>query len=242
MAEHVLGYDELEPLLDAVHAGVGRGRRPACRRALIEHVARAYGRGPSLLWMGQGLQRQPRGGNVMRAIAMLPALTGNIRRPGSGFLYLNGGDSRGIDYDWLTGADLARRGRARVDQPDGSRRRPRPTRRAAARSSAGTSTPSPRAPSRRRCARRSSARICSPSCAISSSPTPPTYADYVLPAASASSRATTSSPSYFHHTLSAQVKAVDAARPRAAATPRSSAASPPTWASTSPSCRRATAR
>ena len=48
--------------------------------------ARRTARGPSLLWMGQGLQRQPRGGNVMRAIAMLPALTGNIRRPGSGFL------------------------------------------------------------------------------------------------------------------------------------------------------------
>src|SRR5258707_11202907 len=58
--------------------------------------------------MGQGLQRQPRCGNVMRAIAMLPALTGNIRRPGSGFLYLNGGDSRGVDHDWLTGADLGR--------------------------------------------------------------------------------------------------------------------------------------
>ena len=120
VAEHVLGYDELEPLLEPCTPAWGE-EQTGVPASLIEHVARTYGRGPSLLWMGQGLQRQPRGGNVMRAIGMLPALTGNIRRPGSGFLYLNGGDSRGIDWDWLAGSDLARPGRARGDQPDGSR-------------------------------------------------------------------------------------------------------------------------
>ena len=106
VAAHVLGYDELEPLLDGCTPAWGEAQTgvPA---TLIEHVARLYARGPSLLWMGQGLQRQPRGGNVMRAISMLPALTGNIRRPGSGFLYLNGGESRGIDFERLTGAALA---------------------------------------------------------------------------------------------------------------------------------------
>ena len=109
VAEHVLGYDELEPLLEACTPAWAE-EQTGVPASLVEHAARAYGRGPSLLWMGQGLQRQPRGGNVMRAIAMLPALTGNIRRPGSGFLYLNGGDSRGVDFDWLTGAELARAG------------------------------------------------------------------------------------------------------------------------------------
>ena len=42
----------------------------------------------------RGLQRQPRGGNVFRACAMLPALTGNIGKPGAGFYYLN--DTIGI--------------------------------------------------------------------------------------------------------------------------------------------------
>ena len=46
-------------------------------------------RGPSLLWLGQALQRQPMGGNVMRACAILPAVTGNIGKPGAGFVYLN---------------------------------------------------------------------------------------------------------------------------------------------------------
>jgi anaerobic selenocysteine-containing dehydrogenase len=59
-----------------------------------------YGRGPSLLWLGQGLQRQPMGGNVFRACALLPAATGNIGKPGAGFYYLNGG-RRGIRSDYL---------------------------------------------------------------------------------------------------------------------------------------------
>ena len=46
------------------------------------------------LWLGQGLQRQPEGGNIFRALAMLPAFTGNIGKPGAGFYYLN--DSFGI--------------------------------------------------------------------------------------------------------------------------------------------------
>ena len=58
-----------------------------------------YGEGPLLLWLGQALQRQKTGGNVMRACAALPALTRNIGRPGAGFLYLNWWASRGIDED-----------------------------------------------------------------------------------------------------------------------------------------------
>jgi anaerobic selenocysteine-containing dehydrogenase len=56
---------------------------------LIEKAATLYGSGPSLLWLGQGLQRQATGGNVVRACAMLPAVTGNVGKPGAGFLYLN---------------------------------------------------------------------------------------------------------------------------------------------------------
>jgi anaerobic selenocysteine-containing dehydrogenase len=101
IAAHVLGWDEVEPAIAAADpawcasvTGV-----PVAR---IEEVARLYARGPSLLWLGQGLQRQALGGNVMRACAMLPALTGNLARPGAGFLYLNGDLSRrGIDEGYL---------------------------------------------------------------------------------------------------------------------------------------------
>src|SRR5271155_1437893 len=70
----------------------------------IERAAHLYGPGPSLLWIGQGLQRQPSGGNVVRSVAALPAMTGNVGRPGAGFLYLNGFGNRGVDEDDLSGA------------------------------------------------------------------------------------------------------------------------------------------
>ena len=73
---------------------------------LIERAAHAYGAGPSLLWLGQGFQRQPRGGNALRAVAMLPALTGNLGRPGSGWAYVTGSGSRRIDDDYLAASHL----------------------------------------------------------------------------------------------------------------------------------------
>jgi len=72
----------------------------------IERAARLYGRGPSLLWMGMGLSRQPMGGNAVRAISLLPAVTGNLAKPGAGFFYINGVDRRGIDPDYLVGSRL----------------------------------------------------------------------------------------------------------------------------------------
>jgi anaerobic selenocysteine-containing dehydrogenase len=85
---HVLGFEEVEPLIAAstLDWGAAATGLPPSR---IEEAARLYGAGPSLMWLGQGLQRQPLGGNIFRACAMLPALTGNIGKPGSGFYYLN---------------------------------------------------------------------------------------------------------------------------------------------------------
>ena len=88
--DRVLGYDEVEAEIAAATPEWTAGRT-GLSVADIEEAARAYAAGPSLLWLGQGLQRQPAGGNVFRACAMLPALTGNIGKPGAGFYYLNDG-------------------------------------------------------------------------------------------------------------------------------------------------------
>lgn len=93
IAGHVLGYDEVAPLLDDCTPAWGE-QQTGVPAADIERAANAYGTGPSLLWLGQGLQRQPEGGNIFRALAMLPAFTGNVGKPGAGFYYLN--DSFGI--------------------------------------------------------------------------------------------------------------------------------------------------
>ena len=112
IAAHVHGWEELEPLLRACDPKWGAAVTgvPA---PLIEEAAVLYARGPSLLWLGQGLQRQASGGNVMRACGLLPALTGNLCKRGAGFLYLNGNlRQRGMDEDYLTGAHLGRAGGA----------------------------------------------------------------------------------------------------------------------------------
>ena len=102
---HTIGWAEAEPHVAAATPEWAEGLTgvPA---ALIVTAARHYAAGPSLLWLGQGLQRQRFGGNVMRACSLLPVATGMIGKPGAGVLYLNGFGGRGIDGDYLTGAHL----------------------------------------------------------------------------------------------------------------------------------------
>ena len=87
--DHVLGYDEVAARIAECTPDWAQ-RETGVPAALIERAAAAYGKGPSVLWLGQGLQRQPSGGNIFRACAMLPALTGNIGKPGTGAYFLNG--------------------------------------------------------------------------------------------------------------------------------------------------------
>ena len=118
VGRHTVGWDELEPMLAECTPAWGEAKTgvPAHR---IEEAARLYGRGPSLLWMGQALQRQPTGGNVMRACSILPAVTGNIGKPGAGFVYVNlDFAQRGIDAEYLTAPHLARNGPSSISQMD----------------------------------------------------------------------------------------------------------------------------
>lgn len=105
LAAHATGFDDIEAELDACTPEWGEATTgvPA---GLIAEAAMLYARGPSLLWMGQGFQRQSFGGNAMRAVALLPAATGNLGKYGAGFLYLNGWDTRGVDAGYLTAAHL----------------------------------------------------------------------------------------------------------------------------------------
>ena len=57
---HVKGYAEVLPLIKACTPQWGE-RATGVPAALIEAAARSYAKGPSLLWLGQGLQRQPQG-------------------------------------------------------------------------------------------------------------------------------------------------------------------------------------
>ena len=115
--QHTVGWKELEALVRPCTPEWGE-RFTDVPASLIERAARAYGEGPSLLWFGQGFQRQRFGGNAMRAAAMLPAVTGHVGKPGAGFLYLQGAESRGVDESYLAGSHLARSPRPVISQMD----------------------------------------------------------------------------------------------------------------------------
>ncbi len=107
IAEHVGGADDLLPTIETCSPEWGE-QQTGVSAAQIREAAQLYAAGPSLLWAGQGLQRQPTGANVMRAVGLLPALTGNIGKPGAGISYLNVAAAlMGADFDDLAGASLA---------------------------------------------------------------------------------------------------------------------------------------
>lgn len=117
LAKHAVGFEELERALEPCIPAWAQDAT-GVDAALVEEAARRYSARPSLLWIGQGMQRQPMGGNAVRAVASLPALTGNVGRRGAGFLYLNGHAIRGIDDDYVTGAHLAPAPRPAISQMD----------------------------------------------------------------------------------------------------------------------------
>jgi len=105
---HTQGAEEIAAFIESANPEWGE-KITGVPAKYIEDAAAIYGRGPSLLWAGQGLQRQTTGGNVMRAVGLLPTMTGNVGKPGAGFCYLNMTPAvAGLDFEALEGANLAR--------------------------------------------------------------------------------------------------------------------------------------
>lgn len=102
IAERTHGFAELEPVIRerTVEQCADACGVPADD---IRAVARRLAQTRTIVWVGMGLQRQAMGGNIFRAIAMLPVLTGNFGKPGSGFVYLNGSKKRGLDMGLVAG-------------------------------------------------------------------------------------------------------------------------------------------
>lgn len=108
IAAHTLGFDELAPSLAACTPEWGEATTGVAAED-IQAAARVYAAGPSILWLGQALQRQRTGGNIFRAVSLLPALTGNIGKAGAGLYYLNGkGATRNMDLSYVSCPSLRR--------------------------------------------------------------------------------------------------------------------------------------
>jgi anaerobic selenocysteine-containing dehydrogenase len=102
---HVRGWAAVEAQLNGMTVALA-SEITGVAVADIEKAARLFAQDNSLLWMGIGLQRQFRGGDITRAVAMLPALVGHIGKRGCGFLYMNGYESVGVPLERLTMPDL----------------------------------------------------------------------------------------------------------------------------------------
>jgi anaerobic selenocysteine-containing dehydrogenase len=205
IADHTIGFEEIRGAIGTCTPQWAEAVT-GVPEAAVEQAAHLYGEGPSLLWLGQGLQRQPTGGNTVRAIAMLPAVTGHLGRPGGGFLYLNGIGNRGLDGDYLAGAHLRT-----VDSPAVSHMDLTATLEDRQRSQAlfcwniNIAASNPEQQRLRRALRRDDLFTV----AVDLFPTDTVdYADIVLPAASFLEH-DDMVVSYFHHSISAQAKVVE---------------------------------
>jgi len=96
------GWDLVAPLVEDLDLDV-LAAETGISTAEINRVASLLVERRSLIWLGQGLQRQLRGGAIYRACVTLAAATGNMGQPGTGVLFLNAG--RYIDPEIAGGAD-----------------------------------------------------------------------------------------------------------------------------------------
>ena len=106
IAEHTLGFERFrESLRDFSPADAaaitGLPQDVICR--LAERYAE---RSPATIIIGMGLQRYANGGNTVRGIDALAALTGNIGRPGGGVNFANRSIAPWIDRTGGTGPRL----------------------------------------------------------------------------------------------------------------------------------------
>ncbi len=205
IAKNVVGFDLLASAIDAA-TPAATAALTGVPEDLIEQAAIAYAKGPSLLWVGQGMQRTRRGGNAFRAVASLAAATGNIGKTGAGICYMNGPASRGIDMDSVVPPSLDR-GMDSVSHMDMAAVLADPSKSSAfLHWNCNPLASSPDQAQLRDALMRDD--LFHIACDVFPTDTV-AYADVVLPAAAFLEFNDIVAP-YFHHTLSAQVKVQDA--------------------------------
>lgn len=88
---HTTGLDELRERVEA-YSPEWAAKRTGLDEGAIRQLAHDYAtQRPALIRCSMGLQRHSNGGNTIRCLACLPALTGDYGRAGGGLLYSTGG-------------------------------------------------------------------------------------------------------------------------------------------------------
>ncbi len=85
---YVLGYEEYKNYLDTLELDY-LSRECGIELDTIKELAKLYVQKYSSIWLGYGIQKYRNGGNTIRAIDALGAITGQIGYPGGGINYAN---------------------------------------------------------------------------------------------------------------------------------------------------------
>ena len=85
---YVLGYEEYKNYLDTLELDY-LSRECGIELDTIKELAKLYGQKYSSIWLGYGMQKYRNGGNTIRAIDALGAITGQIGYSGGGINYAN---------------------------------------------------------------------------------------------------------------------------------------------------------
>lgn len=107
--QNTVGWDEQKAYLDSVSMEEALAQCGQSLDAIRELSGRLIHGGPVFIWTGFGLQRHVQGGQNIRAIHALAAITGNIGRQGSGVHFAN-------DPQWKFTSNITKHFPAGVDQ------------------------------------------------------------------------------------------------------------------------------
>jgi anaerobic selenocysteine-containing dehydrogenase len=95
------GFDDLRTLLEGISLAK-ISEITEVPEEVISHLAHVYAELPTSTFMGLGLQRYENGGNTIRLIDALVAISGNIGIPGGGANYANKQVGQSFDFEELT--------------------------------------------------------------------------------------------------------------------------------------------
>ncbi|MBS8265378.1 oxidoreductase [Mesobacillus boroniphilus] len=104
LAAHTVGFEDLKALLDSVTLDY-ISEVTEVPIEIITHLAEVYADRPVSTIMGLGMQRYENGGNTIRLLDALVAVSGNIGIPGGGANYANKQVGQSFDYQNMTMAE-----------------------------------------------------------------------------------------------------------------------------------------
>ncbi|WP_079505971.1 molybdopterin-dependent oxidoreductase [Mesobacillus jeotgali] len=101
LANHTVGFEDLKTLLDSVSLDY-ISQVTEVPAETITHLAEIYAERPVSTIMGLGMQRYENGGNTIRLLDALVAVSGNIGISGGGANYANKQVGQSFDYQNIT--------------------------------------------------------------------------------------------------------------------------------------------